>query len=195
MKGLRSPSKSNYTMQQHMIDYPLDVRGLILFHLAKTQDYRWVEPFGWNNEFNIKSITSSSEYSKKLYRLLEIDGSITGSTIPLAITIAIRQGLIRDSILLLRVYLEEVVGSPAIYALALSIIIDLRRQVIPLLNPSRELRQNLWILQDVPSWLIPYFVRRFRRYVGSQTITIISGGHILCPGEKIWIAEKQFTQG
>ena len=63
---------------------------------------------------------------------------------------------------------------------------DVRIKVRRLFNKSREWPKGVWNLHDVPAWLIPFFINKFRKLVSKKSVNIISGGHLLSEGIYEW---------
>ena len=111
--------------------------------------------------------------------------------IPRAAGIAARQGQLSLAKSLIEYFIDERLEDSFLEARALSIITDEKMKVKRLLNSnSREWPKGVWNLQDSPTWIIPTFIRRFRKLVNTQAVTIISGGHILAPGNWQWNFEN-----
>ena len=173
-----------------MLEYPLDIRGILIQKLNSGEDYFWVAPFMWDGNFQ-NSIDSKNEKTKVKYRLLaESDSNYDARTIPRAAGIAARQGQLSFAISLVEYFLDGRTHDSFLEARALSIIKDEKMKVKRLLNQSREWPKGIWNLQDTPAWIIPTFIRRFRKLVNNQAVSIISGGHILATGNWYWRFEK-----
>tara|TARA_B110000444_G_scaffold163257_1_gene152553 strand:- start:10550 stop:11134 length:585 start_codon:yes stop_codon:yes gene_type:complete len=169
-----------------MREYPLDIRGLILRNILPGEEYRWVAPFLWNGALNIDEYVRDTKVLRRYQVLLEVDSSGMGRIIPRAAGIAARQGRITLAQNLLSAHILDVRPSPALEARALNLLNDEKRKIRRLLNRNREWPQDIWNLQDTPAWIIPAFIRRFRKLVNSRSVSIISGGHLLASGSWIW---------
>ncbi len=169
-----------------MREYPLDIRGLILRNILPGEEYRWVAPFLWNGAINIDEYVRDTKVLRRYQVLLEVDSSGMGRIIPRAAGIAARQGRITLAQNLLSAHILDVRPSPALEARALNLLNDEKRKIRRLLNRNREWPQDIWNLQDTPAWIIPAFIRRFRKLVNSRSVSIISGGHLLASGSWIW---------
>lgn len=169
-----------------MREYPLDIRGLILRNILPCEEYRWVAPFLWNGALNIDEYVRDTKVLRRYQVLLEVDSSGMGRIIPRAAGIAARQGRITLAQNLLSAHILDVRPDPALEARALNLLNDEKRKIRRLLNRNREWPQDIWNLQDTPAWIIPAFIRRFRKLVNSRSVSIISGGHLLASGSWIW---------
>ena len=169
-----------------MREYPLDIRGLILRNILPGEEYRWVAPFLWNGAINIDEYVRDTKVLRRYQVLLEVDSSGMGRIIPRAAGIAARQGRITLAQNLLSAHILDVRPSPALEARALNLLNDEKRKIRRLLNRNREWPQDIWNLQDTPAWIIPAFIRRFRKLVNGRSVSIISGGHLLASGSWIW---------
>ena len=169
-----------------MREYPLDVRGLILRHIHPDVEYRWVAPFLWHEEFDVRDYVAGDVLARKYEILVEVDSFGHGRIMPRAAGIAARQGRITLANLFMTTHLYGRQPEPELEARALSLLNDEKRKVRRLLNRNREWPQDVWNLQDTPAWLIPPFIRRFRTLVNSRAVSIISGGHLLAAGNWLW---------
>jgi hypothetical protein len=174
-----------------MHEYPLDIRGLILRHLQPNQDYRWVAPFLWSGEIELRAYLDDPALLARYRVLLEVDCSGQGRIIPRAVGIAARQGRLTLAHNLMAAHIRGIRPEMELEARALSLLNDEKRKVRRLLNRNREWPKDVWNLHDTPAWIIPAFIRRFRQQVNSRPISIISGGHLLAAGNWMWdIATK-----
>ena len=173
-----------------MLEYPLDIRGIILQKININQDYTWVAPFTWNENHHTYMDSLNPEIREKSRLLVESDCNYDARMIPRAAGIATRQGQISLAQSLIEYFLDGTLEDSFLEARALSIITDEKMKVKRLLNPNREWPKGIWNLQDTPAWIIPTFIRRFRKLVSIQPITIISGGHLLAPGNWLWKFEN-----
>jgi len=173
-----------------MLEYPLDIRGIILQKININQDYTWVAPFTWNENHHTYMDSLNPEIREKSRLLVESDCNYDARMIPHAAGIAARQGQISLAQSLIEYFLDGTLEDSFLEARALSIITDEKMKVKRLLNPNREWPKGIWNLQDTPAWIIPTFIRRFRKLVSNRAISIISGGHILAPGNWYWIFEN-----
>ena len=169
-----------------MLQYPLDIRGIILQKLNIDQGYTWVAPFTWDENYHTYMDSSDSKIREKFHLLIESDCNYDARMIPRAAGIAARQGQISLAKSLIEYFLDERLEDSFLEARALSIITDEKMKVKRLLNPNREWPKGIWNLQDSPAWIIPTFIRRFRKLVNGNPVAIISGGHILAPGNFLW---------
>lgn len=174
-----------------MRDYPLDIRGLIIRHIYPDSEYRWIAPFLWQDELDIRSHVACENLARKYEILIEVDSLGHGRIIPRAAGIAARQGRIVLANLLMTTHLYGRHPEPELEARALSLLNDEKRKVRRLLNRNREWPQDVWNLQDTPAWIIPSFIRRFRTLVNSRAVSIISGGHLLAEGNWEWKFESK----
>ena len=173
-----------------MLEYPLDIRGIILQKININQDYTWVAPFTWNENHHTYMDSLNPEIREKSRLLVESDCNYDARMIPRAAGIAARQGQLALAQSLIEYFLDGTLEDSFLEARALSIITDEKMKVKRLLNPNREWPKGVWNLQDTPAWIIPTFVRRFRKLVNNQAVSIISGGHILAPGNWQWNFES-----
>ena len=173
-----------------MIEYPLDIRGIILRKININQDYTWVAPFTWQENYQTYMDSFGPEIREKSRLLVESDSNYDARIIPRAAGIAARQGRISLAESLIEYFLDGSLEDPLLEARALSITTDEKMKVKRLLNPNREWPKGVWNLQDTPAWIIPTFIRRFRKLVNENPVSIISGGHILAPGNRYWTFEN-----
>lgn len=169
-----------------MHEYPLDIRGLILRYLQPNQEYRWVAPFLWSGKIELNSHVTNQLLLTRYRILLEVDSSGQGRIIPRAAGIAARQGRLTLAHNLMVAHIRDIRPEVELEARALSLLNDEKRKVRRLLNRNREWPKDVWNLQDTPAWIIPTFIRRFRKQVNSRHISIISGGHLLAAGNWVW---------
>lgn len=169
-----------------MRDYPLDIRGLIIRHSQPEVEYRWVAPFLWDGTFCIDDLTDDKKLARMYQILVEVDCSGRGRIIPRAAGIAARQGRLTLAAILMTTHLYNRQPEPELEARALNLLNDEKRKIRRLMNRNREWPKDNWNLQDTPAWIIPSFTRKFRSLVNSRPISIISGGHLLAPGNWIW---------
>ena len=173
-----------------MIEYPLDIRGVILQKLNIDLDYTWVAPFFWNGNFQTYMGSLDPKVREKSRLLVESDCNYDARMIPRAAGIAARQGQLSLAQSLIEYFLDGKLEESSLEARALSIITDEKMKVKRLLNPNREWPKGIWNLQDTPAWIIPTFIRRFRKLVNNRAVSIISGGHILALGNWQWNFES-----
>ena len=169
-----------------MLEYPLDIRGIILQRLNINQDYTWVAPFIWHGKPHAYMNYLDPKFREKSRLLIESDSNYDARIIPRAAGIAARQGQIYLAKSLIEYFIDGGLEDPLLEARALSIITDEKMKVKRLLNPNREWPKGIWNLQDTPAWIIPTFIRRFRKLVNENPVSIISGGHILASGNWLW---------
>lgn len=169
-----------------MREYPLDIRGLILRNILPDGEYRWVAPFLWNDTLDLRTHVEDEKVLIRYQVLLDVDSSGMGRIIPRAAGIAARQGRITLAHNLLSAHILDVRPDAALEARALNLLNDEKRKIRRLLNRNREWPQDIWNLQDTPAWIIPAFIRRFRKLVNSRSVSIISGGHLLASGNWMW---------
>ena len=169
-----------------MHEYPLDIRGLILRNILPGHEYRWVAPFLWNDTLDLRTHVDDEKVLMRYQVLLDVDSSGMGRIIPRAAGIAARQGRITLAQNLLSAHILDVRPDAPLEARALNLLNDEKRKIRRLLNRNREWPQGIWNLQDTPAWIIPAFIRRFRKLVNSRSVSIISGGHLLASGNWMW---------
>jgi len=169
-----------------MREYPLDIRGLILRNILPHNEYRWVAPFLWNETLDLRTHVDDEKVLMRYQVLLDVDSSGMGRIIPRAAGIAARQGRITLAQNLLSAHILDVRPDAPLEARALNLLNDEKRKIRRLLNRNREWPQDIWNLQDTPAWIIPAFIRRFRKLVNSRSVSIISGGHLLASGNWMW---------
>ena len=169
-----------------MHEYPLDIRGLILRNILPGHEYRWVAPFLWNDTLDLRTHVDDEKVLMRYQVLLDVDSSGMGRIIPRAAGIAARQGRRTLAQNLLSAHILDVRPDAPLEARALNLLNDEKRKIRRLLNRNREWPQDIWNLQDTPAWIIPAFIRRFRKLVNSRSVSIISGGHLLASGNWMW---------
>jgi|TARA_B100001741_G_scaffold236107_1_gene197092 hypothetical protein len=174
-----------------MRDYPLDIRGLILRHIYPDLECRWIAPFLWQEQLDVRSHVACDRLARRYEILIEVDCLGHGRIIPRAAGIAARQGRITLANLFMTTHLYGRQPEPELEARALSLLNDEKRKIRRLLNRNREWPQDVWNLQDTPAWIIPSFIRRFRTLVNSRAVSIISGGHLLAEGNWLWEFESK----
>ena len=173
-----------------MKEYPLDVRGIILHVYDNNREYRWVAPLEFKSKIEYDNLELSFRQKKKIADLISVDGASRGPVIPRAICTAARQGRIALASTLCNFYLRGHVITPELLARARLLISDEKRRVRSLLNVNREWPKGVWNLQDVPAWIIPAFIIRYRQLVSNEALKLISGGHLLAVGEWVWKVPK-----
>ena len=173
-----------------MKEYPLDVRGIILHVYDNNREYRWVAPLEFKSKIEYDNLELSFRQKKKIADLISVDGASRGPVIPRAICTAARQGRIALASTLCNLYLRGHVIMPELLARARLLISDEKRRVRSLLNVNREWPKGVWNLQDVPAWIIPAFIIRYRQLVSNEALKLISGGHLLAVGEWVWKVPK-----
>lgn len=173
-----------------MKEYPLDVRGIILHVYQNNREYRWVAPIDFKSSIDYDSLNLDNREREIIADLISVDGASRGPIIPRAICTAARQGRIALASTLCNQYLNGVTIIPELQARARLLVSDEKRRVRALLNANREWPKGVWNLQDVPAWIIPTFIIRYRQLVSSEAMKLISGGHLLSVGEWVWKVPK-----
>ena len=173
-----------------MLEYPLDIRGVLIQKTSACRDPNWIAPFIWEGKIETQFEKLRPKIREKYRLLIESDCNYDARIIPRAAGLAARQGMISLTKSLIDYYLNNETKDSHLEARALAVLSDEKMKIRRLLNSKREWPKGVWNLQDAPAWLIPTFIRRFRKLVNTQAVTIISGGHILAPGNWQWNFES-----
>ncbi|HIF45223.1 MAG TPA: hypothetical protein EYQ73_00255 [Candidatus Poseidoniales archaeon] len=169
-----------------MQEYPLDIRGVALRYLQPATEYRWVAPFQWRGKLDLDSYNLETTRRRKLEQILRLDGAIRGARLPRAAGTAARQGRVSLAHVILEAHLNNSRITPELEARARSLLNDQGKRINAVMNRFREWPQGVWNLQDTQAWVIPAFIHAFRAKINREQITVISGGHLLAPGEWAW---------
>ena len=178
------------TILTPMLDYPLDIRGVLIQKTSACRDPNWIAPFIWKGKFEMQFEKLKPKIREKYRLLIESDCNYNARIIPRAAGLAARQGMVSLAKSFIDYYLKDGADNSYLESRALALLADEKMRVNRLLNFRREWPKGVWNLQDAPAWLIPTFIRRFRKLVNTQAVTIISGGHILAPGNWQWDFES-----
>ena len=178
------------TILTPMLEYPLDIRGVLIQKTSACRDPSWVAPFNWKGNFEKQFEKLRPKIREKYRLLIESDCIYDARIIPRAAGLAARLGMISLAKSFIDYYLSDGTGDSKFEARAVALLADEKMKVRRLLNSKRACTKGVWNLQDAPAWLIPTFIRRFRKLVNNQEVTIISGGHILAPGNWQWNFER-----
>ena len=173
-----------------MLDYPLDIRGVLIQKTSACCDPYWIAPFIWKGKIETYLDKFRPPLREKYRLLIESDCNYDARIIPRAAGLAARQGMISLTKSLIDYYLSDGTEDSYLESRALTLLADEKVKIRRLLNSKREWPKGVWNLQDAPAWLIPTFIRRFRKLVNTQAVTILSGGHILAPGNWQWNFES-----
>jgi len=169
-----------------MLEQPLDIRGIAMRFLEPEREYRWVAPFRWRGSVDLMACNLDLKKRQRLKQIISLDGSDRGPRLARAACVAARQGRVTLAQKLFEAHVLDCTVPIEIEVRARNVLNDERKRVRTLLNRLREWPAGIWNLQDVPAWIIPAFIYRFRTMVHNNPITILSGGHLLCPGEWEW---------
>ena len=178
------------TILTPMLEYPLDIRGVLIQKTSVCCDPCWIAPFIWEGKIETYLDTLGPPLGDKYRLIVESDCNYDARIIPRAAGLAARLGMISLAKSFIDYYLSDGTGDSYFEARAVALLADEKMKVRRLLNSKREWPKGVWNLQDAPTWLIPTFIRRFRKLVNTQAVTIISGGHILAPGNWQWNFER-----
>lgn len=169
-----------------MQEYPLDIRGVALRYLQPATEYRWVAPFQWFGKLDLDSYNLDPTQRRKLDQMLRLDGSPRGARLARAAGAAARQGRVSLAHVILEAHINNSRITPELDARARNLLNDQAKRIKSVMNRFREWPEGIWNLQDTQAWIIPAFIHAFRVKVNQKKITIISGGHLLAPGEWAW---------
>ena len=178
------------TLLTPMLEYPLDIRGVLIQKTSACCDPYWIAPFIWKGNFEKQFEKLIPKIREKYRLLIESDCNYDARIIPRAAGLAARLGMISLAKSFIDYYLSDGTEDSSFEARAVALLADEKMKVRRLLNSNREWPKGVWNLQDAHAWLIPTFIRRFRKLVNTQAVTIISGGHILAPGNWQWNFER-----
>ena len=173
-----------------MLEYPLDIRGVLIQSTSACRDQNWIAPFIWEGKIETYLDKLRPPFREKYRLIIESDCNYDARIIPRAAGLAARQGMISLAKSFIDYYVNNETKDSHLESRALALLADEKMKVKRLLNFRREWPKGVWNLQDAPAWLISTFIRRFRKLVNTQAVTIISGGHILAPGNWQWNFES-----
>ena len=173
-----------------MLEYPLDIRGVLIQKTSACRDPNWIAPFIWEGKIETYLDKLRPPFREKYRLIIESDCNYDARIIPRAAGLAARQGMISLTKSFIDYYLSDGTEDSYLEARAIALLADEKMKIRRLLNSKREWPKGVWNLQDAPAWLIPTFIRRFRKLVNTQAVSIISGGHVLAPGTWQWNFES-----
>ena len=173
-----------------MLEYPLDIRGVLIQKTSAWRDQNWIAPFIWEGKIETYLDKLRPPFREKYRLIIESDCNYNARIIPRAAGLAARQGMVSLAKSFIDYYLKDGVDDSYLESRAIALLADEKMKIRRLLNSKREWPKGVWNLQDAPAWLIPTFIRRFRKMVNTQAVSIISGGHILAPGNWQWNFES-----
>ena len=173
-----------------MLEYPLDIRGVLIQKTSVCRDAYWIAPFIWKGKIETYLDKLRPPLREKYRLLIESDCNYDARIIPRAAGLATRQGMISLAKSFIDYYLSDGTEDSYLESRALALLADEKMRVKRLLNFRREWPKGVWNLQDTPAWIIPTFIRRFRKLVNNRDVSIISGGHILALGNWQWNFES-----
>ena len=169
-----------------MEDYPLNIHGLILKIQNPNTEYRWVAPYLTKTKRTCLLSFHSSDLICKIQTLIDCEGRLTGKLMPNAACVCMAHGRIEEAKSFMRIFLGVEEETDFAIAKARRMVNDVRIKIRRLFNKNREWPKGVWNLHDVPAWLIPYFIKKFRKLVSKKSAIIISGGHLLSEGIYEW---------
>lgn len=169
-----------------MEEYPLNIHGLILKIQNPKTEYRWVAPYLSIPIRTCMVTFQSSNLVCKFQTLVDYEGRLNGKLMPIAACVCMAQARVEEAKLFMRIFFGDEEETNFAIAKAKRMVNDVRIKVRRLFNKSREWPKGVWNLHDVPAWLIPFFINKFRKLVSKKSVNIISGGHLLSEGIYEW---------
>ena len=175
------------------MEIPLDIRGVIIKTFEPNKEYIWCAPFLWRGTMKKWLQPLDSNTANLIEGIIAHDGENRGSVRARGAGIAARTGQIDLARRIVQHLLDGDVITSTDMARIRALLSDERRSIKILLDRRRQWPRKQWNLQDVPAWIIPTWVKAFRREVSNEQISIISGGHLLASGNWRWHLPEDST--
>jgi hypothetical protein len=176
-----------------MMEIPLDIRGVIIKTFEPNKEHIWCAPFLWRGVMNKWLQPLDSKTTCLIEGIIAHDGENRGSIYARGAGIAARTGQIDLARIIVQSLLDGDVITSADMARTRALLCDERKSIKILLDRQRQWPRNRWNLHDVPAWIIPAWIKAFRREVSNEQISIISGGHLLANGNWCWYLPEDST--
>ena len=169
-----------------MMEIPLDIRGVIIKIFEPNKEHIWCAPFLWRGVMKkwLQPLDSKTTYL--IEAIIAHDGENHGPIYARGAGIAARTGQIDLARIIVQSLLDGDVITSTDMARIRALLCDERKSIKILLDRQRQWPRNRWNLHDVPAWIIPTWIKAFRREVSNEQISIISGGHLLANGNWCW---------
>ena len=169
-----------------MMEIPLDIRGVIIKIFEPNTEHIWCAPFLWRGVMKkwLQPLDSKTTYL--IEAIIAHDGENRGPIYARGAGIAARTGQIDLARIIVQSLLDGDVITSTDMARIRALLCDERKSIKILLDRQRQWPRNRWNLHDVPAWIIPTWIKAFRREVSNEQISIISGGHLLANGNWCW---------
>ena len=171
----------------------MDIRGVIIKTFEPNKEHIWCAPFLWRGVMKkwLQPLDSKTTYL--IEAIIAHDGENRGPIYARGAGIAARTGQID----LARIIVQSLLDGDAITSTDMAriraLLCDERKSIKILLDRQRQWPRNRWNLHDVPAWIIPAWIKAFRREVSNEQISIISGGHLLANGNWCWYLPEDST--
>ena len=176
-----------------MMEIPLDIRGVIIKIFEPNKEHIWCAPFLWRGVMKKWLQPFDSKTTYLIESIIAHDGENRGSICARGAGIAARTGQIDLARRIVQYLLDGDVITSADMARIKALLCDERKSIKILLNRQRQWPLKQWNLHDVPAWIIPTWVKAFRREVSNEQISIISGGHLLANSNWCWYVPENST--
>lgn len=175
------------------MEIPLDIRGVIIKTFEPNKEHIWCAPFLWRGVMEkwLQPLDLKTTYI--IEAIIAHDGENRGSIHARGAGIAARTGQIDLARRIIQYLLDGDVITSTDMARIRALLCDERKSIKILLDRQRQWPRNRWNLHDVPAWIIPAWVKAFRREVSNEQISIISGGHLLANGNWCWYLPEDST--
>lgn len=176
-----------------MLEIPLDIRGVIIKIFEPNKEHIWCAPFLWRGVMRKWLQNIESDSSRLIEDIIAHDGENRGSIHARGAGVAARTGQIDLACRIIQSLFDEDEITSTDMARIRALLSDERKSIKVLLNRQRQWPRNRWNLHDVPAWMIPTWIKAFRREVSNEQISIISGGHLLAYGNWHWYLPEYST--
>ena len=157
-----------------VMNVPDNIEGLLFSHFNPGLSTRVVSQFR-KSKFRFRCIVAESDLMEKIAELRRTFASGNGSKLQRAICVYCKSGNFNFASELVSIYLSGDNLTAYQESLCESAVSEEKRLVRKLLNSKREIFLGVWDLRDVPAWIVPSFIRHFRRRVHKKKIVVISG--------------------
>lgn len=166
-----------------------NVEGLLFHYKYPHIPIQWQSPFRLNRKGE-----SDYQISKSLKKtlLLQTEKLGHGPKICRAICLLLRMKKINSAKFLLEQFLRKETIGPRANCLVATVLCEEKKILRKAFCPKRN-RKNFWDLRDLPAWIIPSFIFSFRKKIGKDSITIISGNSAFGPEKLLWFVEEKST--